>query len=186
MRIFSWNVGDINGGESGIWSRINNWLKLKWKSNNNNTLLRLNFHNYPPTSSQIYKPRSHFGRKRKLRSGFFKPSNTVSNQKSYQDLIRNALFLWKRFKLFNQIFLKELIPQFLKMIDQLKETPFESLRSLGKTLDRWKEEIVRMWRFRKTNSITEGLHNKMEVISRRSYGFRNFQNYRLRVKVLCA
>ena len=81
---------------------------------------------------------------------------------------------------------KKLIPQFLKMIDQLKETPFESLRSLGKTLDRWKEEIVRMWRFRKTNSITEGLHNKMEVISRRSYGFRNFQNYRLRVKVLCA
>jgi len=33
-----------------------------------------------------------------------------------------------------------------------------------------------MWRFTKSNAITEGLHNKMEVISRRAYGFRNFQN----------
>lgn len=35
------------------------------------------------------------------------------------------------------------------------------------------------------NSITEGLHNKMELISRRAFGFRNFKNYRLRVKALC-
>ncbi len=39
--------------------------------------------------------------------------------------------------------------------------------------------------FMKSNAITEGLHNKMEVISRRAYGFRNFQNYRLRVRALC-
>ncbi|MBL7687179.1 MAG: transposase, partial [Bdellovibrionaceae bacterium] len=26
----------------------------------------------------------------------------------------------------------------------------------------------------------------MEMISRRAYGFRNFQNYRLRVRVLCS
>jgi transposase len=38
-----------------------------------------------------------------------------------------------------------------------------------------------MWRFSKTNGITEGFHNKMEMISRRAYGFRNFENYRLRV-----
>jgi len=27
--------------------------------------------------------------------------------------------------------------------------------------------------------------NKMELINRQAYGFRNFDNYRLRVKVLC-
>ena len=43
----------------------------------------------------------------------------------------------------------------------------------------------RVGRFTKSNAITEGLHNKMEVISRRAYGFRNFQNYRLRVRALC-
>ena len=47
------------------------------------------------------------------------------------------------------------------------------------------QEIVRMWRFTKSNGITEGFHNKMEMISRRAFGFRNFQNYRLRVRTLC-
>ncbi len=42
-----------------------------------------------------------------------------------------------------------------------------------------------MWRFSKSNSITEGFHNKMEMISRRAYGFRNFENYRLRVLNHC-
>ncbi|HAT2081793.1 TPA: transposase, partial [Legionella pneumophila] len=27
---------------------------------------------------------------------------------------------------------------------------------------------------------------KMKLIQRRAYGFRNFENYRLRVRVLCA
>ena len=42
-----------------------------------------------------------------------------------------------------------------------------------------------MWRFTRNNGITEGFHNKMELISRQAYGFRNFENYRMRVKVLC-
>jgi len=71
------------------------------------------------------------------------------------------------------------------MIQQLKESGFINMRKLGRTLDSWKEEIVRMWRFSKTNSITEGLHNKMEMLSRRAFGFRNFENYRLRVRVHC-
>ena len=50
----------------------------------------------------------------------------------------------------------------------------------------WSEEIVAMWRFTRNNGITEGFHNKMELINRQAYGFRNFQNYRLRVKVLCS
>jgi len=57
--------------------------------------------------------------------------------------------------------------------------------TLGKTLDSWESEVVRMFRFTKNNGITEGFHNKMEMISRRAYGFRNFENYRLRVRALC-
>jgi transposase len=58
------------------------------------------------------------------------------------------------------------------------------LVQLGKTLDAWSHEIVAMWRFTKNNGITEGFHTKMELISRQAYGFRNFENYRLGVKVL--
>jgi transposase len=77
------------------------------------------------------------------------------------------------------------IHHFLPMIDQLKQSPIDSLKTLGETIYSWRDEIGRMWRFSKTNSITEGLHNKMEMISRRAFGFRNFNNYRLRVLALC-
>ena len=42
-----------------------------------------------------------------------------------------------------------------------------------------------MWRFTRNKGITEDSHNKTELINRQAFGFRNFQNYRLRVKVLC-
>lgn len=81
---------------------------------------------------------------------------------------------------------RTLIPVFLEMIKQLKTATFEPLVTLGKTLYQWREEIARMWRFTKSNGITEGFHRKMKLIQRRAYGFRNFENYRLRVKVLCS
>jgi transposase len=80
---------------------------------------------------------------------------------------------------------RQIVPEFLWIIEELKKTKFQYLQSLGFTLDNWKEEIARMFRFSKTNGITEGLHNKMEMLSRRAFGFRNFENYRLRVRVVC-
>ncbi|MEM6545551.1 MAG: ISL3 family transposase [Pseudomonadota bacterium] len=74
------------------------------------------------------------------------------------------------------------LPQLLKLIEQLGQTP---LRRLAKTLTSWIEPIVMMWRFSKSNGVTEGFHNKMEMMSRRAYGFRNFENYRLRVMTHC-
>ncbi|MCB9073040.1 MAG: ISL3 family transposase [Bdellovibrionaceae bacterium] len=77
------------------------------------------------------------------------------------------------------------IHELLPMLDDLKQSPIEALKTLGETFYSWRDEIGRMWRFSKTNGITEGLHNKMEMISRRAFGFRNFENYRMRVLALC-
>jgi transposase len=79
-----------------------------------------------------------------------------------------------------------LVPRFLRAVYQLREAGLAQLVQLGETLSSWSEEIVAMWRFTRNNGITEGFHNKMELINRQAYGFRNFQNYRLRVKVLCS
>lgn len=80
----------------------------------------------------------------------------------------------------------DLAPRFLRAIYQLRHAGLAQLVQLGETLNSWAEEIVAMWRFTRNNGITEGFHNKMELISRQAYGFRNFENYRLRVKVLCS
>jgi len=79
-----------------------------------------------------------------------------------------------------------LIPLLLKAIAQLQASGLEPMRTLGDTLASWREEIACMWRFTKNNAITEGFHTKMEMISRRAFGFQNFENYRLRVRALCA
>lgn len=80
---------------------------------------------------------------------------------------------------------RPLVADFLNKIRALKESKFKSLETLGNTLENWQEEIVRMWRFSKTNSITEGLHRRMDEILNRAYGMRNFNNFRIRVKAFC-
>jgi transposase len=80
---------------------------------------------------------------------------------------------------------RSLVREFLEIIDIMKEKPFKSLHKLAKTFHQWHEEIARMWRFTKSNGITEGFHRKMKLIQRRAYGFKNFENYRTRVRALC-
>ena len=80
----------------------------------------------------------------------------------------------------------QLAPRLLRMIAELKQQPLSQMVQLGNTLDSWRAEIATMWRFTRNNGITEGFHTKMEVLQRQAYGFRNFNNYRLRVKVMCS
>jgi len=79
----------------------------------------------------------------------------------------------------------ELVNRFLKALHQLKDSGLAQLVQLGQTLTSWSVEIATMWRFTRNNGITEGFHTKMEVLQRQAYGFRNFKNYRLRVRVMC-
>src|SRR5690606_37343903 len=58
---------------------------------------------------------------------------------------------------------RRMLPQFLALIAQFEQSP---ARALAATLKSWLEPIVRMWRFTKSNGITEGFHTKMEMISR--------------------
>jgi len=73
---------------------------------------------------------------------------------------------------------RQQLSNYLEWLEQLNNSP---LWTLTNTLTSWMEPVITMWRFSKSNGITEGFHNKMEMMSRRAYGFRNFENYRLRV-----
>lgn len=73
----------------------------------------------------------------------------------------------------------------LATIRHLRENQAAPLQTLANTLDDWIEPIACMWRFARNNGITEGFHRKMKLIQRRAYGFRNFDNYRLRVIAQC-
>lgn len=49
------------------------------------------------------------------------------------------------------------------------------------TIVRWLDEILAYFDNRTTQGIVEGINNKLKLIKRSAYGFRNFQNFRLRV-----
>ncbi len=96
--------------------------------------------------------------------------------------VKQRLVRYLLLKTLNRKTAKRQLPGFLRLIEQLSASP---LKRLAHTLQSWLEPIVAMWRFSKSNGITEGFHNKMEMMSRRAYGFRNFENYRLRVLTHC-
>jgi transposase len=77
---------------------------------------------------------------------------------------------------------KQMLPKLLALLRQFEQSP---AKALAATLMSWIGPLVGMWRFSKSNGITEGFHTKMEMMSRRAYGFRNFENYRLRVLAHC-
>ncbi len=62
------------------------------------------------------------------------------------------------------------------LTNELKNCSFESLKTLTNTLLDCQVEIERMWHTSCSNGIPEGFYNKMEVISRRDFGCRNFKN----------
>lgn len=119
--------------------------------------------------------------KRKRRNEIFKENEAIRVIYQFQQEL-HALLMNKSV---THSKCKTLIPELLRMIKELKNSPFKHLAKLGRTLHNWREEIARMWRFTKSNGITEGFHRKMKLIQRRAYGFRNFENYRTRVRVLC-
>lgn len=51
------------------------------------------------------------------------------------------------------------------------------MKSFGKTLLRWKEQILNYFDNYSTNAFTEGVHTKIKMIKRVSFGFRNINNY---------
>ena len=52
-----------------------------------------------------------------------------------------------------------------------------------KTLAHWMGKIANYFHQRTTSGMVEGINNKVKLIKRRAFGFRNFQNFRLRVMV---
>lgn len=54
------------------------------------------------------------------------------------------------------------------------------VRSLGRTLKRWKDHIVAWHRGRATNGPTEAINNLIKRIKRIAFGFRRFQTFRIR------
>ncbi len=67
----------------------------------------------------------------------------------------------------------------LKLLDWIYDAISFFPKSIG-TIQRWFGEIVGYFDKRTTSGVVEGINNKLKLIKRLGYGFRNFENFKLR------
>ena len=72
------------------------------------------------------------------------------------------------------------------MTDEMAHSTLSEIKTLRRTLMKWREEILNYFRTGLTNARTEGFNNRAKVVKRMGYGYRSFRNYRLRILSACA
>jgi transposase len=65
------------------------------------------------------------------------------------------------------------------------EADIPELTNVWRTMQWWREEILAYFDDRQTNAYAEGVTNKIKVMKRRSYGFRNRDRYCRKVLLTC-
>ena len=70
-------------------------------------------------------------------------------------------------------------------LDALEQTiisgPLPEFKHLLPTLRKWRQEILNYFDYRITNGFVEGKNNRIKTIKRMAYGYRNLDNFRLRI-----
>lgn len=70
-------------------------------------------------------------------------------------------------------------------MDKHQYSATSAVRSIAKTLIQWKNEILNYFVYRVTNARIEGTHNKIKVLKRRAYGYRNIDRFAIRIRLEC-
>lgn len=68
--------------------------------------------------------------------------------------------------------------------DWIREASTSKLPSFVRTattLRKWRTEILNYWQHPITNAVVEGKHNRVKVLKRRAYGYRNERTFLLRI-----
>ncbi|MDJ0716997.1 MAG: transposase [Prochloraceae cyanobacterium] len=74
---------------------------------------------------------------------------------------------------------KSEVRSLLKLTHWLKKAALYFPESCG-TIIRWFAEIIPYFKNRTTQAPVEGINKKLKLIKRKGFGFRNFDNFRLR------
>jgi transposase len=75
---------------------------------------------------------------------------------------------------------------FSKITDDMARSKLKEIKTLRKTLMKWRDEILRYFETGLTNARVEGFNRKCKLIQRKAYGFKSFENYRLRALYSCS
>jgi transposase len=64
---------------------------------------------------------------------------------------------------------------------RIEGSSIPEFRELLHTLTNWREEILNYFDYKITNGFVEGKNNRIKTIKRMAYGYRNMDNFRMRI-----
>ncbi|MFI3327045.1 MAG: transposase, partial [Clostridia bacterium] len=70
---------------------------------------------------------------------------------------------------------------FFDWIEYARESDIKSFVKCAKTFENWSSGILNSLKIPLTNGFTEGCNNKIKVLKRNAYGYRNFNRFRNRI-----
>ena len=73
---------------------------------------------------------------------------------------------------------------FRNWLDNALSCTIDEMKTAAETLLKWNKEILNSFKTSYTNSSTEGKNNKIKVIKRIAYGYKNLDNFRNRIKLM--
>jgi transposase len=72
------------------------------------------------------------------------------------------------------------------MCDQMAHSLLPEIKTLRRTLMKWREEILNYFLTGLTNGRTEGYNGIAKLVQKRAFGYKSFRNYRLRLLNTCS
>ena len=73
-----------------------------------------------------------------------------------------------------------------RITDNMAHSELPEIKTLRRTLMKWRNEILNYFKNRITNARTEGFNNVAKLVQKRAYGVKSFKMYRLRYLSACA
>ncbi len=102
----------------------------------------------------------------------------VDNMLSCSDDLKKAHELKEKF--FSALDSKDSNQAVLKLALEIHNS-IKAFESCAYTLYQWKEGILNSFDCKYTNGFVEGYNNKIKVLKRNAYGYRNFDRFRNRI-----
>lgn len=72
-----------------------------------------------------------------------------------------------------------------RLIGEAERSVLEPVQRLGRTIKRWKDELLAYFENRWTNGFTEATNGNAKALQKRARGYKNFGNYRLKTLYAC-
>jgi len=96
--------------------------------------------------------------------------------------LKKAWELKERFRSWYRETDRERAEESLRLLeDEIAISSLPEFKQLLRTLTNWREEILNYFEYRITNGFVEGKNNRIKTIKRMAYGYRNTDNFRLRI-----